>query len=138
MTYDANFFLKWCRYTTNNLRIQKQLWKILSSLFLNSLKEDLWDTRYNLLPVCILMCLVNSSLLENRRSHSFTGQPYGRSWTGVLLGRLGYFRALTGINRIGIVACWYTYNKKTLRKMFHFVNTLCFFLQKRKPIIPII
>ena len=57
-------------------------------------------------PVWILMCRVNSSLLENRRSHSFTGQAYGRSWTGALEGRLVYYRARTGTRRMGMDACW--------------------------------
>ena len=54
------------------------------------------------------MCLVSSSLRLNLRSHSCTGQAYGRSCTGVLLGRFGYFRARTGTSRIGRLDCWYT------------------------------
>ena len=56
------------------------------------------------LPVCILICLVSSSLRENLLSHSLTGQAYGLSWTGVLLGLFGYFLALTGIRLMGMLA----------------------------------
>lgn len=44
-----------------------------------------------LCPVWIRMCLVSSSERENRRSQPSAGHGYGRSWMGVLLGRLGYF-----------------------------------------------
>ncbi len=59
-------------------------------------------------PVCILMCRVSSSDLEKRRSQFSTGQAYGRSCTGVLLGLLGYFLGLTGTSLRGSGDCWYT------------------------------
>ena len=40
-------------------------------------------------PVWIRMWRVNSSDRLKRRSQESTGQAYGRSWTGVLLGRTG-------------------------------------------------
>ena len=61
-------------------------------------------------PVCILMWRVSSSLRENRLSHSDTGQAYGLSCTGVLLGLLGYFLARTGISLMGRLLCWYTWH----------------------------
>jgi hypothetical protein len=40
-------------------------------------------------PVWILICLVNSSLREKRRSQPSTGHAYGLSCGGVLLGLFG-------------------------------------------------
>ena len=56
------------------------------------------------------MWRVSSSLRENRLSHSDTGQAYGLSCTGVLLGLLGYFLARTGISLMGRLLCWYTWH----------------------------
>ena len=65
-------------------------------------------------PVWILMWRVSSSDRENLRSQLETGQAYGRSCKGVLLGRLGYFRFRTGTRQIGLALCWYTCKQKRL------------------------
>lgn len=55
------------------------------------------------------MCRVSSSERENRRSQPSIGQAYGRSCTGVLLGRLGYLRGLTGTSFSGTGLFWYAW-----------------------------
>lgn len=40
---------------------------------------------------------MSSSEREKRLSQFSAGQACGRSWTGVLLGRLGYFRGRMGL-----------------------------------------
>lgn len=52
-----------------------------------------------LCPVWMRRCRVNSSDREKRRSQFSAGQACGLSWTGVLLGLLGYF-----LGRIGLRA----------------------------------
>ena len=53
--------------------------KVLQNLLLT----NVFLQRCSGLPVCIRMCRVSSSLRENLRSHSFTGQAYGRSCTWI-------------------------------------------------------
>ncbi|PWA20128.1 hypothetical protein CCH79_00017706 [Gambusia affinis] len=45
-------------------------------------------------PVWMRRCRLSSSDREKRRSQLSAGHGYGRWWTGVLLGRFGYFRGL--------------------------------------------
>lgn len=73
-------------------------------------EKDLMQIRHwkGFCPVWILIWRVSSSEREKRRSQFSTGHAYGRSWTGVLLGRFGYLRGFTGTSFNGIGLCWYT------------------------------